>query len=119
MVGFTWIGFNMKDYAKNNVLQSLDNAITYTSYDEDRERRDKVATLIEAFKARIARIYNGGDSPYSEHMMQDLCDAMAGNTSFDEFRCKYASGGCEMDYSDLTIRFGDCEENMVNVITVL
>lgn len=112
----------MKDYAKYNVLQSLDNAIAYTSYDEDVERSDKVESLIKAFKARIARIYNGGDSSYSECMMQDLFDVIAGNTQYtnlDEFRHKYVSGGCEWDGENLTIRFEDCGENMVNVITVL
>lgn len=112
----------MKDYAKDNVLQSLDNAITYTSYDEDRERRGKVAALVEAFKTRIARIYNGGDSPYSEKMLQDLYDVLAGNTQYtnlDEFQHKYVSGGCEWDGETLTIAFEDCNENVINVITVL
>lgn len=112
----------MIDYAKDNVLQSLDNAITYASYDEDRERGRKVADLVEAFKARVARIYHGGDSPYSEKMLENLYDVLAGNTQYtniDEFRRKYVSGGCEMDYDNLTIQFEDCGENIINFITVL
>lgn len=112
----------MDTYAKDNVLKSLENAITYTSFDDDWERRCKVAALIEAFKARISRIYNGGDSPYSRDVIQNLFDVLAGNTQYtnlDDFRKEYASGGVEVDYDQLTIQFEDCGENRINVITIL